>query len=510
MSEGGESRLSQLPAVLLATAGVLVDATFRSDAFRDRIWAQMILWLAASLQRVGGDATAVISALIHGTFFLSLISAAYQAFIVQCRWNTSGSNIQADFSRFLAPSMLLPLLYSWIYLNRAPSEMESAWFLCFCLFALSFTSLCGWRWTSLRKRRVRQELVGIPMVETMPVFSSSTRSLEENWTDWTPSEVLSWIQSLEGDEWSSVCSQLAPERIPGCVLDALTVSELRSMGLPYGQALCLVDKISEMTSQHPSSRRMNRYRDPQQDEIEVDEWFRDDGPRSSPERQRRVMFSNQPSDDSFKAPAADATVHPVAAKTMPGELNEEVIQKAKDLFREQFGLELPEIKMRPREASEMTTNDNAGTYSEDMPATLSEPTTMSRAAEVPQNLANSDFPKDLLDSMPPHVREVAEQQPDLVQMLWKQRQEGKSTSALGLSRIHQLRMQDPAYAQRFAGAQVAAEMTGIPVASEGRAASNIVGSGDDEMPGDQNSDDGERTGLLRKRTTRPPEYAAIR
>ena len=498
-----QSQLTLLPAVLLAIAGVLVDATFRSDAYRDRIWAQVVLWLAASLQGNEDEGRSVVYVFIHGTFFLSVASAAYQAFMVQCRWTASDS-IRADYSRFLAPSMVLPLIYNWMYLVP-PSDMHSAWMNCTALFLLGFVSLCTWRWMMLRKRRVRQDLIGMPTVESMQVFQSS-RSIEERlWMEWSPSEVLTWIHSLEGDDWSIVCSQLAPERIPGRVLENLTVTDLRSMGLPYGLALCLVDKIADLTTQHPSSVRTNRYRDPEQDELEVDEWFND----ARPSTETLQPWENRASVEGLQAQTAQrAKAPPLSVSAdfmMSAELSEEAIQKAKDLFREQFGLELPEIKMRPIAADALLADDEVGRYIENIPVTTPEPATTTGVAATSQNQVVGDFPKNLLDSMPPRVREVAEQQPDLVQMLWTQRQEGKSVSAVGSARIHQLRMQDPAYAQRFVGAQAAAEFTGIPMASDDQVASN---ADSDDMP--EHVDGDERTGLLRKRAARPPKYAAIR
>lgn len=87
-------------------------------------------------------------------------------------------------------------------------------------------------------------------------------------------------------------------------------------------------------------------------------------------------------------------------------------------------------------------------------------------------------------------------------MLWKQRQKGKIAPSFGASKIHELRMQDPEYAARFVGAQAAAEIAGIHVKS------SVGNSGDNDEILGQNSD-GERTGLIRKHSTRA-EYAAIR
>lgn len=498
-----ESKLKLIPAVLLAIAGVLVDATFRSDAYRDRIWAQIALWLATSLQEVSDDNASMTFILIHGAFFLSLVSAGYQAFLVTCRWNTLTDSFRADYSRFLAPSMTLPLFYSWIYMIP-PLDMPSSWMYCFALYCLSLISLCGWRWTTLRRRRVSQDLVGIPTVESMPVFSTSSRSLEEQaWMEWSPSEVLSWINSLEGDEWSFVCCQLAPERVPGSVLDTLTVGELRTMGLPYGTAMLLFKKISELTASYPlSARQPDRYRNSQRDEREVDEWFGDSRVSHSVQMQQALTSTMEGTNTNLASS--------LASTQFPGELNDETIQKAKELFRDQFGLELPEIKVRHTAASAPPLNEEAGRYAEDLPPTertVSEPRTVATSSVAPERETENNVPVDLLDFMPPHVREVAEQRPDLVQMLWKQKQQCTSATSLGLSRIHQLRMQDEAYAGRRIGAQAAAEIAGIPAARGGDQVGSIAE--EENMMPDQNSD-GERTVLLRKRAARPPKYAAIR
>lgn len=480
-------QLKLIPGLLLAFAGVLVDATFRLGVYKDRIWAQIALWLAVSLQDgLIEDETSITFVLIHGTFFCSLVSAGYQAFLVQCRWTALNDSIQADYSRYLAPSMLLPLIYSWIYLTHLDRTNQSPWFRCVVMYFLALISLCGWRWTNLRKRRVRQDLVGMPTVESMPVFATSTRSLEERvWMDWTPTEVLAWIHSLEGDEWSCMCSQLAPEHIPGSALDTLTVRELRSMGLGYGPAQQLVDKIADLIERNPPTTRSrsDRYRHVEQDEMAIDEWLKDSRAPPSPRQHQEPGHEEATTSSTSLSASQDA---------LPGELNEEGMQKAKDLFREQFGLELPEFKVRPPAMSEPTVSNAAGRYNEDMPATartVSEPVTINTASSGYQ--AGSDFPKGFLESMPPHVREVAEQRPDLVNMLWKQKLQGKSATSLGLSEI----------------AREAAELNDIATASHNIEEEDTL---EEDDLCDANSDS-ERTGLLRKRATRPPpKYAAIR
>jgi hypothetical protein len=505
MSDSTETQLILIPAVLIAIAAILVDATFLSDAFRLRIWAQLPLWLAASLQGAPEGDGSFTYILIHIIFFLTLTSAGYDAFRVQCRWWTSDT-VRADYFRLLAHSMILPLLYSFIWLVP-PTDMPLAWMQSSGLFSLSFLALCGWRWTALRKRRIRQEHVGMPTVESLPIFHS-TRSLEESeWREWTPSEVLTWMHGLEGD-WSSVCSQLAPERISGSVLESLTVGELRSMGLPYGPAQLLVRKIKDLTFQYPP-RQTSLDRDGEHDELEMDRWYKDDRPtqRSQPhipvpaEGLQPDWYQDDGSTDRLQQHTAASVegLHPATDTSgMFGELDDEAVKRAKDLFRGQFGLELPEIRVRSASSKEQSPNCKARHSSHESRGSIS----MGNVARPEAQVEDNGIPLGLLDSMPPHVREVAEERPDLLRMLWKQRQKGEVAQSFGLSKIHELRMQDPAYASRFVGAQAAAEIAGTPVTS-------MAGHSDDNDEVPDQSSDGERTGLLRQRAARQ-KYAAIR
>jgi hypothetical protein len=402
--------------------------------------------------------------------------------------------------------MILPLLYSFIWLVP-PTDMPLAWMQSSGLFFVSFLALCGWRWTALRKRRVSQEHVGMPTVESLPIFYI-TRSLEESeWREWTPSEVLTWIHGLEGD-WSTVCSLLAPERIPGSVLESLTVGELRSMGLPYGPAQSLVHKVKNLTLQNPQ-RQTSLYRDAEHDELEMDPWYEDDRrtQRSQPhlsvpaEQLRPDWCQDDGSTDRFQpyTAASVAGLHPTTDTSgMFGELDNEAVKRAKDLFREQYGLELPEIRVRSASSNEQSPNRNAFPSSHESQGSVP----MGNVARPKVQVEDDGAPLGLLESMPPHVREVAEERPDLLRMLWKQRQKGEIPQSFGLSKIHGLRMQDPEYASHFVGAQAAAEIAGTPLTS-------IAGHSDDDDELLDQSSDGERTGLLRKRAARQ-RYAAIR
>lgn len=347
---------------------------------------------------------------------------------------------------------------------------------CSGLFSLTFLALCGWRWAVLRKRGFRQEHDGMPTVESLPIFHS-TRSLDESlWSEWSPAELLTWIHGLEGD-WSSICSQLASERIPGSVLESLTVGDLRSMGVPYGPARLLLNKIKDVTDRYPS-RQTDRYRNPEHDELEMDHWHKEN-----------TCTERVPPQTVVPAKGFQPVMDTCGPFAQP---DDEAVQRAKDLFREQFGLELPEIRAPSALKNEQLPDETR----ESMPEVMGKVT-----GPVCQ-VRDDSIPQGLLESMPPHIREVAEERPDLLQMLWKQRQKGKIAPSFGISKIHELRMQDPEYAARFVGAQAAAEIEGIHVKS------SVGNSGDNDEILGQNSD-GERTGLLRKRSTRA-EYAAIR
>ena len=56
------------------------------------------------------------------------------------------------------------------------------------------------------------------------------------------------------------------------------------MGLGYGPAQQLVDKIADLIERNPSTtrRRADRYRDVEQDELAIDEWLKDSRTPPSP------------------------------------------------------------------------------------------------------------------------------------------------------------------------------------------------------------------------------------
>jgi hypothetical protein len=281
------------------------------------------------------------------------------------------------------------------------------------------------------------------------------------------------------------------------------------MGLPYGPAQSLVRKIKDLTFHNPP-RQTGPYRDAEYDELEMDRWYEDDRPtlRSQPHlsvpAERLQPDWHQDNGSTYRLEphktASVAGLHPATDTSgMFGELNNEAVQRAKDLFREQYGLELPEIRVRSASSDEQSPHCKARPSSHESRESMS----MGNVARPRAQVEDGGIPLELLESMPPHVREVAEERPDLLRMLWKQRQKGEIPQSFGLSKIHELRMQDPKYASRFVGAQAAADIAGIPLTSM----AGHSDDDDDEVP-DQSSD-GESSSLLRKRASRR-RYAAIR
>jgi hypothetical protein len=189
---------AQLPAVLMAISSVLVDATFRRELYRDRIWTQLILWLAASLQQ-----TSTGSELwIHGVFACSILSATY--IVLALRWALYWS--LPDYTRLLAPSMLVALLHD--ILTNSSARGRSSWI----VFLLAFMSLAGWKWYSNQRHQRRRGLVGMPLVESQVDLAEASLD-ESHWSKWTRSQVLKWIASLNED-WRTTRKQqiLTPAR----------------------------------------------------------------------------------------------------------------------------------------------------------------------------------------------------------------------------------------------------------------------------------------------------------
>jgi hypothetical protein len=477
------SGLSMITPGLISMSSVLIDASSRPERYEERIRTVVILWLTASLQQSSRNRDLVWS-LVHLSFFCSILSCAYQAYIIRYRWSALN---RTDFSLLLAPASVIPLVYSF---TKTPSSVDESDFLlqCAIIFLVSFVGLCVWTWNSKRSQAIRDQLIGMPVVAS-PVHNFHTRPLNENkWHEWTTSEVLHWISTLDHGWRERVCGRLAPELIDGSVLDSLSLADLRFMRLTYGDARRLLDEIETLISKNPSRSRRGNFVSEQRT---VDKTL-DTAGWNMGDDSRFLMTPPVIEEDMLPPPLPPvSSVHP--------EMDDRMIQQAKTLMMEKYGMELPAFKM-PEEIN---------------PPPI-EP--------APSHLSHLDLPPGFLEAMPPHIYQIASQKPDLIRKLiesrkrkddssdqelkptaqWTPRQndvpmdnEGRAPPAQ-LTPLQKIQLKNAAYSERLAGAQKAEDSQGA-AAGEGLREPNVLH--------DEDMVDSEKTGLLRNRGSK---YASIR
>ena len=436
--------ISITPDTLIATCSVLIDLTFRRELYRDRIWTQIILWLTLSLQETQSSQ----ALLLHGIFALSIISCTYAVLLLRWSYFLGAS----DYTRLLAPSLLITLFCDSFFRQSETVRSNNGWI----IFPCTFAGLAAWVWYSNQRFQQRQSLVGMPIV-TSTVNLTSVNLDEFHWNQWTRSQVLHWISSLD-DEWRySVCRVLAPEGITGSVLKGMTADDLRSMGISYGDARRLVDQIHLLTSKYPDRNLSS-----------------DSG------GEQRDLFQDWLGDD---VAATTTYIHQVPKSFMNEDvdLNEDVVAQAKAVMKERFGFELPDLR---NNTSIETESGAAGTsqVSEGVEGTMPsvEDITDVFAEEESSHLLIPP-PPELLSSLPDHIRDIAIRKPELLTALWTTHQlQSKNRNAPDPDRIKRLIQES------------------IPVRFD--AVETIIPN--------VHHDEEETTALLRKRTSNP-KYASI-
>lgn len=385
-SPSASSDFSMFPPALITISSVLIDASSRSERYNERIWTIVVLWLTASLQQSNINTLVLFWSALHLCFFCSILSCSYQAYVIRYDW---AALTRMDFSRSLAPAMIGPLLYSAINSTQPVDQAKVIWN-CAILFCVSFVGLCCWRWSSQRTQQLRNECIG------MPIVVNNTRSFsplnENTWYEWSTLQVLQWISALDTSWKHRVCGILAPEFIDGSVLDALSLADLRYMRLPHGDAIRLLDEIDILVKKNPRRTTRGNYGLDEPSSFDI----------------ASVTSGWNMGDDArflMKPPILkeECTVPPSPFSTKPTNgghttMDEEMIQKARKLMKEKYGLEIPELN---------TTMNN----SQPIPA-------------APPSVDTSHLtflPPEFLESMPPHIYEIASQKPDLVRKIIESR-----------------------------------------------------------------------------------------
>ena len=459
-----------VPPVLIAVSSILIDASSRPELYQERIWSVLILLLAASFQK-SSDVTVLLWSTITFSFFCTISSCAYQAYALRYKWFALD---KPDFSRMLAPASIVPLAFCCFKTSYTRTEdVELIWRSCI-LFLVSFVGLCAFRWHSKRSQDVQQELIGMPTIASKCNFTVLQRPLHEHkWHEWSPSEVLRWISSLDQTWKYRVCGMLAPELIDGSVLDALTLIDLRSMRLTYGDARRLLDEIDALVDKYPLRTPRRSYTAEQQT-LDVEGWNMGDDSR----------FLMQPPmmEEDVISPAMSFSPDPTH-DTHP-EMSKRMVQKAKKIMMEKYGLELPEI------------NTSADVY---------DPQPMHAEPEIATvDISHlTALPPGFLEAMPPHIYQIASQKPELIQKLIESHQRKANPPENVQSTQLRTRIQEK---QLKTSGELDDNQTEKSVTEgKGDTATGVFATNMSEQ--DLNDDelfDNEKTGLLRKRGSKFP------
>lgn len=408
-----------IPAVLICTSAVLVDHALPTSHWEDRIRAQIGLWLAASLQRIDFPTKASLAwATLHLCFVFSILAILADKLMMKSLWATRTARKLRNYHVFLAPSTLVVLFYTCY--GAPQTANQSALVRCGAIFGGTFLtlSLTKWYWTNLNQ--TEETLQGIPLSNRGALASSyyaqgsMLEDDESNWESWKPSQVLRWIASQRKDWRTTICSQVAAECISGQELDGLTVHDLRSMGVPYGHARGLVDQIHILVSKYPSSRT-NRptFSEGSDDILQSGGWLGD-------AETNRFTTAGAGADYAPHRPPRS-----FLTEDLP-ELDPETVKRAKSVMEQRFGFQLPDLKTTEEASTATTTSTTASKTAVDQTTTLAEtgPNDQGTPAAKPPPLplkTSPGIPSNVLEAMPPHIREIAMRKPELVEQIYSAR-----------------------------------------------------------------------------------------
>ena len=382
-------------------------------------------------------------------------------------------------------------------------------------FLAALAVACGA--TGLRKSRAarREVLAGIPLAGgdaglTYPSSSSSYTPGDdcgpppdrEVWWQWTPDEVGRWTLSLPervGLRPGPHLDALLEERVDGAALAGATAGELRTLtGMPYGEAAALRREVDALGARFGTGGiACAAGESPVQPEgyVDAEQWL---------ERGRSQSGGGgQPSGGGDSGSSLDLGDH------------QRMSERAEEAFQGRFGIRLA------RFSSTVSAGEDPEAVLKKRPSLgrASLPAAAATAAEAasPRPGAKVFSPpvdKALLASMPAHLRDIAERQPDLVNMLLRQKagalsivkdatkddypeQQQKQQQRQGgsmLNSVQRAMMNNPSYASRHLGAQAA---LGMSLDYEQEAASESNQESVSWPDGDESSD---TAGLLLRRS----------
>jgi hypothetical protein len=501
---GSSTLLAQLPVLLIATASVLLDHSFRKEFVRDRLSCQVWLWLAIALSHPSQDQPVLFYAWVHGVIFSNILSTVTS-------WKLTSWD---HLSRLLAPS-------AWITtILTLPNGVSFDASESIGVYLVSFVVLWISQWHLHRRHRVGQDLQGIPSTHSdvcMKRFGlKSAPPDEREWINWSPSQVLQWMSATQDDEDANiVTSVLAPERIPGSILDTLSVQQLLQLNVPYGPACLLSRQLQRLVHTHPPPRTSSsvsyetspsrgssipaaRYESasvPNLDEKESSilesqpDWLTlHDQQYNNPKSEHTPRQRKVPSNSYHADPVTESF-------TFEG--SEQQLRMEK-MMKERYGLELPKLRT-PNDIQASPPRDEyppAATlnhaHAPDFAPVAPPPKDPLAPAPITKEDVMGAIPPLIFKKMPPNIQEIAKRNPEIVKQLLSVKQQETTPPP------------DSAVASKKLARTNALQPTGQP---------KSIPEADQEEEGDQeedyfiNDNDDERTNLLQR--TSASKYRSI-
>ena len=277
--------------------------------------------------------------------------------------------------RSIVPASLL-----WIYSDMA-FRTKSA----LILFGPSMVDTCkitifGVSWLGCFFLRIqsRRKLLNTALKYSLPLATNDISHPDErNWEYWNNLQCRSWIifnyhgriLNMSEDDLYRILGIFKKERICGEALKFLKKEDFVAMGLSHGDSALIFSDILNLTSRYPSQKRENSTT------IDLEEWL-----------------GKKIGQTPIKPPPLDPT----------------------QVF------DINGASLNSFAAGDQTRSENDYIPSD------------TDLESIPEDMKLKEIDPDLINSMPPNVREIASRRPDLVRALFSQRQLSGSNAKSGL------------------------------------------------------------------------------
>ena len=375
------------------------------------------------------------------------------------------------------------------------------------IFLFSFFILWGIQWRQRLRRRRDAHLKGIPVSNPSQyskssgccgVFTSTTSAPEMTlqqptqygyhqesqlpdeyvWYTWSPAQVLQWVSHIIKEQkynddptlqQETIISTLSTHHISGRILDHLSLSELRSLNIPYGPACEISIQIHILVSNHPKPNVLQDIAASHSSSASVtpletklssatadcltlhDKEYNSSKGAAQPLDSRytgkellTAMLSGK--ERVLPSPSSVETPHVVDDNT-----DESAQQKVQEIMKDRFGLELPALRISLNEAASDASKRNSKMGYMPEPEQRTAPSEapisssglfrsshLSGAVGTSPNVAmtnnrsgptstqqpvkttdilNKLLPEEVRKDMPPHILQIAQRNPDVVQHL---------------------------------------------------------------------------------------------